>query len=417
MIKTVYENPLLNLVSVWLVSVWLVSVWLVSVWLVSMTKNADVAIIGGGIIGASIAYHLAARGVKKIVVFEREEALGTGSTAKCAGGVRLQFSTTANVEMSRLSIAAFDRFEDEMGEAIDFERNGYLFVLTEERDFEMFRDNAEKQRELGVPVEVLTPEEARDIVPVLTIDDLVGATFCGADGIANPHAIVQGYAKNARKLGVEIVRSSEVTSMEVDGGRVRALRTEDDRWEMDWVVNAAGPWARGVGAMAGVDIPVDPVKRQYFITKPLGWVPDGFPLLIDWGSGVYMHKESGGMLIGESDPNEPPSFNQQVDWEFLAEVTAHAIARVPRVEEAEIQSTVAGLYEVSPDHNAILGTVPELENFVCANGFSGHGMQHAPAVGLVTSELIVDGAASSIDIAPYAIERFQSAVVPELNVI
>ena len=402
-----YENPLLNLVSV----------WLVSVWLVSMTKNADVAIIGGGIIGASIAYHLAARGVKKIVVFEREEALGTGSTAKCAGGVRLQFSTTANVEMSRLSIAAFDRFEDEMGEAIDFERNGYLFVLTEERDFEMFRDNAEKQRELGVPVEVLTPEEARDIVPVLTIDDLVGATFCGADGIANPHAIVQGYAKNARKLGVEIVRSSEVTSMEVDGGRVRALRTEDDRWEMDWVVNAAGPWARGVGAMAGVDIPVDPVKRQYFITKPLGWVPDGFPLLIDWGSGVYMHKESGGMLIGESDPNEPPSFNQQVDWEFLAEVTAHAIARVPRVEEAEIQSTVAGLYEVSPDHNAILGTVPELENFVCANGFSGHGMQHAPAVGLVTSEFIVDGAASSIDIAPYAIERFQSAVVPELNVI
>ena len=382
-----------------------------------MTKNADVAIIGGGIIGASIAYHLAARGVKKIVVFEREEALGTGSTAKCAGGVRLQFSTTANVEMSRLSIAAFDRFEDEMGEAIDFERNGYLFVLTEERDFEMFRDNAEKQRELGVPVEVLTPEEARDIVPVLTIDDLVGATFCGADGIANPHAIVQGYAKNARKLGVEIVRSSEVTSMEVDGGRVRALRTEDDRWEMDWVVNAAGPWARGVGAMAGVDIPVDPVKRQYFITKPLGWVPDGFPLLIDWGSGVYMHKESGGMLIGESDHNEPPSFNQQVDWEFLAEVTAHAIARVPRVEEAEIQSTVAGLYEVSPDHNAILGTVPELENFVCANGFSGHGMQHAPAVGLVTSELIVDGAASSIDIAPYAIERFQSAVVPELNVI
>ncbi len=382
-----------------------------------MTKNADVAIIGGGIIGASIAYHLAARGVKKIVVFEREEALGTGSTAKCAGGVRLQFSTTANVEMSRLSIAAFDRFEDEMGEAIDFERNGYLFVLTEERDFEMFRDNAEKQRELGVPVEVLTPEEARDIVPVLTIDDLVGATFCGADGIANPHAIVQGYAKNARKLGVEIVRSSEVTSMEVDGGRVRALRTEDDRWEMDWVVNAAGPWARGVGAMAGVDVPVDPVKRQYFITKPLGWVPDGFPLLIDWGSGVYMHKESGGMLIGESDPNEPPSFNQQVDWEFLAEVTAHAIARVPRVEEAEIQSTVAGLYEVSPDHNAILGTVPELENFVCANGFSGHGMQHAPAVGLVTSELIVDGAASSIDIAPYAIERFQSAVVPELNVI
>lgn len=384
------------------------------------TKSADVAIIGGGIIGASIAYHLAVRGVKKVVVLEREEALGTGSTAKCAGGVRLQFSTPVNVEMSRLSMAAFDRFEDEMGETIDFERNGYLFVLTNERDLEMFRANAKKQRELGVPVEVLTPEEARSIVPGLAIDDLVGATFCGADGIANPHAIVQGYAKNARKLGVEIVRSSEVTSVEVDGGRVRALRTGDDRWELDWVVNAAGPWARSVGALAGVEVPVDPVKRQYFITKPMDWVLDRFPLLIDWGSGVYMHKESGGLLIGESDPNQPPSFNQQVDWEFLAEVTEHAIARVPRIEEAEIQSTVAGLYEVSPDHNAILGAVPELDNFVCANGFSGHGMQHAPAVGLVISELIVDGAASSIDIAPYAIERFQSAGVselPELNVI
>ena len=381
------------------------------------TKSADVAIIGGGIIGASIAYHLAVRGVKKVVVLEREEALGTGSTAKCAGGVRLQFSTPVNVEMSRLSIAAFDRFEDEMGETIDFERNGYLFVLTKQSDLEMFRRNAEKQRELGVPVEVLTPEEARSIVPGLNIDDLVGATFCGADGFANPHAIVQGYAKNARKLGVEIARSSEVTGMEIEGRRVRAVTTLDDRWELDWVVNAAGPWARSVGAMAGLEVPVDPVKRQYFITKPMDWISDRFPLLIDWGSGVYMHKVSGGLLIGESDPDEPPGFNQQVDWEFLAEVTEHAIARVPRIEEAEIQSTVAGLYEVSPDHNAILGTVPELDNFVCANGFSGHGMQHAPAVGLVTSELIVDGAVSSIDIAPYAIERFQSDAVSELNVI
>ena len=381
------------------------------------TKSADVAIIGGGIIGASIAYHLAVRGVKKVVVLEREEALGTGSTAKCAGGVRLQFSTPVNVEMSRLSIAAFDRFEDEMGETIDFERNGYLFVLTKQSDLEMFRRNAEKQRELGVPVEVLTPEEARSIVPGLNIDDLVGATFCGADGFANPHAIVQGYAKNARKLGVEIARSSEVTGMEIEGRRVRAVTTLDDRWELDWVVNAAGPWARSVGAMAGLEVPVDPVKRQYFITTPMDWISDRFPLLIDWGSGVYMHKVSGGLLIGESDPDEPPGFNQQVDWEFLAEVTEHAIARVPRIEEAEIQSTVAGLYEVSPDHNAILGTVPELDNFVCANGFSGHGMQHAPAVGLVTSELIVDGAVSSIDIAPYAIERFQSAAVSELNVI
>lgn len=367
--------------------------------------------------GTSIAYHLAAHGAKDVVVFEREDALGTGSTGKCAGGVRLQFSTAANVEMSRISIAALERFEDEMGEVVDFKRNGYLFVLTNEADLETFRKNAELQRELDVPVQVLTPEEAREVVAELRIDDLVGATFCSADGIANPHAIVQGYAKNARRLGVEIVKSAEVTGMEVAGDRVSAVLANGDRWEAEWVVNAAGPWARPVGEMAGVGVPVEPIRRQYFITKPMEWIPDTFPLLIDWGTGVYMHKESGGMLIGESDPDEPPSFNQQADWEFLAQVSEHAIARVPRVEEGEIQTAVAGLYEVSPDHNAIIGKVPERENFVCANGFSGHGMQHAPAVGLAVAELITEGASTSVDLSSYAIERFQGEARPEFNVI
>lgn len=382
-----------------------------------MPKSAEVAIIGGGIMGTSIAYHLAKRGVNDIVIFEREEALGTGATGKCAGGVRLQFSTVANVEMSRVSIAAFERFEDEMDEPVDFKRNGYLFVLTTEDDLEAFRANAVRQQEMGVPVEVLTPEEARGIVEQLYIDDLVGATFCNADGIANPHAIVQGYAKNARRLGVDIIKSSEVTAIEVEGGRARAVVADGERWEAQWVVNAAGPWAKSVGEMAGVDVPVEPIRRQYFITQPMEWIAESFPLLIDWSNGVYMHRESGRMLIGEADPNEPPSFNQQVDWEFLAQVSEHAIARIPRVEEAEIQTTVAGLYEVSPDHNAIIGRVPEVENFVCANGFSGHGMQHAPAVGLAVSELILDGKSTSVDIDAYRIERFQEQSVPELNVI
>ena len=182
-------------------------------------------------------------------------------------------------------------------------------------------------------------------------------------------------------------------------------------------MNAAGPWAKGVGEMAGVNVPVEPVRRQYFITQPMAWIADTFPLLIDWGTGVYMHQESNRLLVGEADPDEPPSFNQQVDWDFLAQISEHAIARVPAVEEAEIRTTVAGLYEVSPDHNAIIGKVPELENFVCANGFSGHGMQHAPAVGLSVSELILDGKSTSVDLEPYRIERFQDDVVPELNVI
>jgi sarcosine oxidase subunit beta len=383
-----------------------------------LSKNvADVAIVGGGIIGASIAYHLGLRGVRNVVVFEREEELGTGSTGKCAGGVRLQFSTAANVEMSRISIEALERFEDELGEPVDFKQNGYLFVLTREEDLETFRRNALKQKSLGVPVEVIAPEEARRIVPQLRIDDLVGATFCNEDGIANPHAIVQGYAKNARRLGATFLKSAEVTSIETSSKRVVALTAGGERFEVGKLVNAAGPWAKLVGEMAGVSIPVEPVRRQYFITQPLDWIEDRFPLLIDWGTGVYMHKESGGMLVGESDTEEPPSFNQQVDWDFLGVVSEHAIARVPRLEEAEVKTGVAGLYEVSPDHNAILGGVPELENFYCANGFSGHGMQHAPAVGLALAELLIEGASRGIDLAPYAMERFSKEPSAEYNVI
>ncbi|HXV60667.1 MAG TPA: FAD-dependent oxidoreductase [Vicinamibacteria bacterium] len=380
-------------------------------------KRADIAIIGGGIIGTSIAYHLASRGARGVFVFEREEALGTGSTAKCAGGVRLQFSTEANVEMSRVSIAALKRFPDELGVPVDFKQNGYLFVLTSERQADTFRTNAEKQRKLGVPVEVLTPEEARRIVPELRTDDVVAATFCGEDGIANPHAIVQGYASGARRRGATFVPSSEVTSIEVVGTRAVALVARGERWETGTVVNAAGPWAKQVGKLAGLEIPVEPVRRQYFVTKPLEWARDTFPLLIDWGSGVYMHKESGGMLVGESDPSEPPGFNQHVDWDFLARVSEHAVHRVPRLEEAEISRGVAGLYEVSPDHNAVIGHAPGIENFVCANGFSGHGMQHAPAVGIAVAELVTEGLARSVDLSAYSLDRFGSRAVAEYNVI
>lgn len=382
-----------------------------------MPRTADVAIVGGGIIGASIAYHLAARGVSDVVVLEREEMLGTGSTGKCAGGVRLQFSSVANVEMSRFSIDAFERFEDDHGVEVDFERTGYLFVLGSEDDFGVFRRNAERQRALGVPVEILTPEAARELVPDLRIDDLVGATYCSGDGIANPHAILEGYAKHARKLGVEVVRSAEVTGFGVDNGRVRAVRTREDEWQVGSVVNAAGPWARKVAALAGVDLPVEPVRRQYFVTKPMSWIPERFPLLIDWSTGCYMHKESGGMLIGESDPDEPASFSQQVDWDFLGKVAEHAWHRLPPLGQAEVSRGVAGLYEVSPDHNAIIGAPAALPNFVCANGFSGHGMQHAPAVGLAVAELLTEGRATTLSVDAFALDRFERQPMPEFNVI
>ncbi len=382
-----------------------------------MTRTADVAIVGGGIIGASVAYHLAALGVPRVVVFEREEILGAGSTGKCAGGVRLQFSSEANVEMSRQSILAFERFEDEHGVVVDFKRTGYLFVLGNLEDYAVFRNNAERQRALGVPVELLTPAQAQELVPMLNTDDLVGATFCGGDGIANPHAILEGYAKHAKRLGVQILKSVEVTSIDLAGDSVVALDTNQGRWQVGHVVNAAGPWARQIGAMAGIDIPVEPVRRQYFVTKPMDWIPDPFPLLIDWSTGCYMHKESGGMLVGESDPDEPPGFGQQVDWDFLGRVAEHGSHRVPLLAEAEVLRGVAGLYEVSPDHNAIIGAPATVPNFICANGFSGHGMQHAPAAGKAVAELVAQGESTSISLDAYAFDRFAREQMPEFNVI
>jgi sarcosine oxidase subunit beta len=271
---------------------------------------------------------------------------------------------------------------------------------------------------MGVPVEVISPEDARRIVPELVIEDLVGATFCSEDGLVNPHAILQGYAKRAREKGVRFYMSKEITGAELSSRRVRALVAGEERWEVGVVVNAAGPWAAQVGEMASVPVPVQPYRRMGFTSQPLPWIPDAFPMLIDWGTGVYMHKESGGMLMGESDRDEPPSFNQQVDWEYLARVSEHAVHRVPRLTEAKVRNSWAGLYEVSPDHNAILGLVPELENFVCANGFSGHGMMHAPAVGRGLAELIAEGSARSVDLSPYSIERFsRKERSPEYNVI
>ncbi len=381
-------------------------------------QTAEVAIVGGGVMGCSIAYHLASRGMKDVVVFEREELLGAGSTAKCAGGVRLQFSTEANVALSQWSIAALKRFEEEIGQPVDFRQNGYLFVLTQEHDLEVFRRNAEQQREMGVPVDVISPEDARQILPELEVDDLVGATFCPEDGLVNPHAIVQGYAKRAREKGARFLMSTEVSDAEVSSRSVKTLMAGDERWGVGWVVNAAGPWAAQVGQIVGSSVPVQPYRRMGFTSQPLSWIPDTFPMLIDWGTGVYMHKESGGMLMGESDRDEPPSFNQQVDWDYLSRVGEHAVRRVPRIAESKIRSSFAGLYEVSPDHNAILGGVPELDNFICANGFSGHGMMHAPAVGQGLAEIIMEGAADSVDLTPYSIERFSAEErSPEHNVI
>ena len=381
-------------------------------------RFADVAIVGGGVMGASIAAHLVERKAGRVVVFEREDLLGTGSTAKAAGGVRLQFTTAANVALSRYSIEEIRNFEERTGVDADFVQYGYLFLLNSEADLKRFTETAKVQRALGAPVEVITPEEAERILPGIRTEDLVGATFCGEDGVATPAALVSGYGSLARRGGAELRRGCEVTAVTVLPGGGFSLVAGGEHWECDWLVNAAGPWAGQVGDLLGVDVPVSPVRRQFFTTEPMSWVREDMPLTIDWGTGAYMHLHSGGMLIGDSDPNEPPGFSQTPDLDHLALVWEHAAWRLPQVEEASMKAAHAGLYEVSPDHNAILGPVPEVPRFVLANGFSGHGMQHAPAVGRAISEVIVDGESRTLDISAFSLARFAGgAVAPEENVI
>jgi sarcosine oxidase subunit beta len=380
-------------------------------------ERAEAVIVGAGCIGASIAYHLARRGMTDVVVLERERFAGAGSTAKAAGGIRQQFSTEVNVRISQLAVELFRRLPEELGGPAVYSPVGYLFLLSRPEHWEAFQRQAERQRALGVPARAISPREAKEIVPQLEISDLLGATFCPTDGLGSPHELTQSYAESARRLGVrfEFVRAASGLIME--GGRVRGVRTSRGDVDAPLVVNAAGPWAAEVAAWAGVELPVLPYRRQVFTTRPLDFVNDRLPMIVDFASGVYMHRESGGMLMGLADLEQPPGFDESLDWDFAERVVEPAVHRVPALERAELASGWAGLYETTPDHNAVLGWAPGAEGLLLANGFSGHGFMHSPAVGLLLAELVVDGR-TRIDLSPLRLERFQQhEALVEANVI
>ena len=318
-------------------------------------ETAPVVVIGAGCIGASIAYHLGRRGVKGVVVLEREKFAGVCSTGKCAGGIRQQFSTAINVRISQLSVSHLERFAEEMGTGQCFWQVGYLFVLADEPRWRAFQQQAEMQRSLGVPVQTLTPEGAQSIVPQLNVDDVLGASFCPTDGLGDPHMITQGFEQRARELGATFHFARPATGLLVREGRVTGVRTAQGDIDTPIVVNAAGPWAAQVAAWAGVDLPVQPYRRHVFTTHPMAWVSDRLPMIVDMKSGVYMHRESGGLLMGMADKDEPPTFDESTNWDFLERVVEPAIERVPVLEVAEIRAGWAGLYETTPDHNAVLG--------------------------------------------------------------
>jgi len=384
---------------------------------VSLPTRADAVIVGAGCIGASIAYHLAQHGVKALVL-EREKTAGNGSTGHCAGGVRQQFTTPVNVALSKISIEAFARMNDELAYEGDlYWPVGYLFCVPDQARWTRFKANVAAQRALGVPVEELTPAQVARRWPLLETGDLVGATFCANDGLADPHGVTAAYLAAAKRLGARFEFETDVTGVRVAEGRVQGVVTSRGDVQSPIVINAAGPYAAEVGRMAGVELPVAPLRRQIFTTQPADWVPADFPMVVDVGTGVYMHKESGGLLLGLADVEEPPSFHTHIDLDFRDRVFMLAFERLPKLEDAAYRAGWAGLYEDTPDHNAILGEAPAVRGFWLANGFSGHGFMHSPAVGMVIADLVT-GRPPRADVSALALDRFErSALVAEANVI
>ena len=379
--------------------------------------TAEVVIIGAGIMGCSIAYHLAERGVRDVVVLERDQ-IGRGATADAAGGIRLQFSTETNIRLSQISLEYWEQFEERFGVDINLRQQGYLFLLTSQDDVPVFQHNLELQQSLGVPVRWVSPEDIRELNPSVLVDDVIGGTFCPRDGWADTSTSTMGFAQAARRAGVRIFEESPVSGIVVEGGRVTGVQTGNATIATPLVICCAGPQTNAVSRLAGLDLPIHPYRRMSFITEPFDLIPSTVPMTIEFARSLYFHPESHGFLFGMSNKDEPSSENKVVDDDWMVATVEALIERAPIFEQAEILRGWAGFYEVTPDDNPLVGPVPDLDGFLVAAGFSGHGFMQGPAIGRVVAEFVVDGAASTIDVSAFRPSRFREGVLAqEHNVI
>lgn len=380
-------------------------------------QTADIVIIGAGIMGCSIAWHLAERGISNIVVLE-QDLIGRGATADAAGGVRLQFSTATNIQLSLYSMDYWENFEERFGVDINFRQQGYLFLLTSDENVAAFRKNVTLQQELGVPVRWVNPDEIAELNPSISMEGILGGTFCPRDGWADTSTSTMGFASAARRLGVRILEETPVTGINVAGGKITGVTTPKGTISTPLVICCAGPQSAPLGEMAGVDIPIQPVRRMSFITEPFDLVPQSSPFTIEFDRSLYFHPESNGFLFGMSNPDEPPSTNKTVDDDWMFATVEALINRAPVFEEATVLRGWAGFYEITPDDNPILGYMPQVENLIVAAGFSGHGFMQGPAIGKAISELVLDGAPQIIDLSAFRPGRFQEGdLSQEHNVI
>ncbi len=382
-----------------------------------MRTTADAVIIGGGIIGVAVAFYLARESFGQIVLVEKEPLLGSGATSKAAGGIRAQFSTRVNIEISMLAEKLFCNFKEETGSDALFDQVGYMFLLENENDIEQFKKHYELQRSLGLKVELMQPEDIPQYAPHVRTDDLKLATYCRDDGLSDPHEFLMGYDQAARKLGVEFELEAEVTGIHVNNSRIIKVETVKGSISCPLVIDCAGPYSKLIGQMVGSEVPVEPIRRQVVTTGELDFMKPYFPMVVDVKSGLYFHKESKGMLLGWADKSVKPSFDVSIDPDYTDAILEKALHRIPQLEQAEIANMWAGLYETTPDHHAIIGWEPTVEGMFHVTGFSGHGFMHAPAAGLLTSEVLT-GKQPSVDISPLSPERFTTGViVEETNII
>jgi sarcosine oxidase subunit beta len=367
--------------------------------------------------GCAIAHALAERGLRDVIVLERDQ-IARGATADAAGGVRQQFSTETNIRLARESIRVWETFPARFGRDIGLRQQGYLFLLTDPAEEPVFRANLALQQRLAVPSHWVTPEEIAALNPAVLRADVIGGTFCPEDGWCDTYGATMGFAQAARALGVQIEEETPVTDILLDGGRVAGVRTPGGDVDAPLVVIAAGPQTRGVGAMAGVDLAIDPYRRMSFITEPFDRLPPGLPMTIDFASGLYFHPESRGFLLGMANRDEPSSFDKTVDETWMVTTVEALVARAPAFEDASILRGWAGFYEVTPDDNPLLGWTGGPHGLAVAAGFSGHGFMQGPAIGRCMAELLLDGAPSGIDITPFRPSRFaEGDLAQEHNVI
>ncbi|MFE5811845.1 NAD(P)/FAD-dependent oxidoreductase [Streptomyces sp. NPDC056479] len=376
--------------------------------------HASVVVIGGGVMGTSIAYHLARAGVGDVVLVERDE-LASGSTSKAAGGVRAQFSDELNIQLGARSLEAFDRFAEDTGYDIGLHRVGYLFLLSTPEEVAGFEAGVRLQNALGVPSRMIDPAEAQRLSPLITTDGLLAAAFSPDDGHCTPESVVHGYASAARAYGARILRRNDVTGIELHGDRITSVTTTIARITTDTVICAAGPWSRAIGAMVGVDLPVLPLRRQIAVTEPVAGLPPRLPMTIDFTSSLYFHTEGPGLLLGMSDPDERPGFATDTHDRWIPRLTAAMERRAPALLDLRRTGGWAGLYEVTPDHNALIGEAASVSRFLYATGFSGHGFLQGPAVGEVVRDLYL-GRTPFVDVGPLGAGRFAAdAPRPEAN--